>query len=55
MWGFPAVPVAFALACAFVAASRFAAEPLDSALGVLLVLAGYPVYLMWSRRLPRSR
>lgn len=53
MWGFPAVPVAFALACALVAASRFTAEPLDSLLGVALVLAGYPVYVWWSRRAPR--
>jgi APA family basic amino acid/polyamine antiporter len=50
MWGFPAVPVLFALACALVAIARIVAEPRASALGVLGVLAGYPVYRVWVRR-----
>ncbi len=50
MWGFPVVPVLFALACALVAGARVAAEPRDSAIGVLLVLAGYPVYRIWTHR-----
>jgi APA family basic amino acid/polyamine antiporter len=50
MWGFPLVPVAFALACAFVAVGRFAAEPRGSLFGVILVLAGLPVYYVWTRR-----
>lgn len=50
MWGFPAVPILFALACALVAFARVIAEPRDSVLGVLFVLAGYPVYLIWTRR-----
>jgi APA family basic amino acid/polyamine antiporter len=49
MWGFPVVPVLFALACALVAGARVAAEPRDSAIGVLFVLAGYPVYRIWTR------
>jgi APA family basic amino acid/polyamine antiporter len=54
MWGFPAVPIAFALACAFVAAGRFVAEPGDSVLGSLLVLSGLPVYYLWLRLRERS-
>ncbi len=50
MWGFPVVPILFALACAFVAIARIAAEPRASLLGIALVLAGYPVYRIWSRR-----
>lgn len=50
MWGFPAVPLLFALACALVAIARIVAEPGASALGVLGVLAGYPVYRVWVRR-----
>jgi APA family basic amino acid/polyamine antiporter len=50
MWGFPAVPIAFALACAFVATGRFIAEPRDSLLGVALALSGLPVYYLWARR-----
>ena len=50
MWGFPAVPVLFALACALVAVARIIAEPRASVLGVALVLAGYPVYRFWIRQ-----
>ena len=50
MWGFPAVPVLFAVACAFVALARIVAEPQASVLGIVLVLAGYPVYRFRSRR-----
>jgi APA family basic amino acid/polyamine antiporter len=48
--GFPVLPVVFALACAVVATGRFALEPRDSILGLLLVLAGLPVYVAWNRR-----
>jgi APA family basic amino acid/polyamine antiporter len=50
MWGFPAVPLLFALSCALVAGARIIAEPLASALGVALVVAGYPVYRLWIRQ-----
>ena len=50
MWGFPVVPWLFVLACALVAIARIVAEPGASMLGIALVLAGYPVYRIWSRR-----
>jgi APA family basic amino acid/polyamine antiporter len=50
MWGFPAVPLAFAIACGCVAVGRVIAEPRSSAWGVALVLAGLPVYHFWVRR-----
>ena len=50
MWGFPVVPWLFVLACALVAIARIVAEPGASRLGIALVLAGYPVYRIWSRR-----
>jgi len=49
LWGVPAVPLLFAAAAVFVAASQIAANPRTSALGVALVLAGLPVYALWSR------
>ena len=50
MWGFPAVPIAFALACGLVAFGRVIAEPRSSAWGVALVLAGLPFYYLWVHR-----
>ena len=48
--GAPLGPLVFAAAAAFVAVSQIVAQPRDSALGVLLVLAGLPVYAWWARR-----
>ena len=42
--GGTAVPLLFAAAAAFVAVSQIAAEPANSAVGLLIVLAGLPVY-----------
>src|SRR2546426_3780345 len=46
--GFPAVPLVFAAAAAVVAVSQIVAQPRDSAMGLLLVLAGLPVYVLWA-------
>ena len=46
--GFPAVPLVFAAAAAVVAVSQIVAHPRDSAMGLLLVLAGLPVYVLWA-------
>ncbi len=50
--GAPVLPLAFAAAALFVAVSQIAAQPRDSAVGLLLVLAGLPVYAWWTRRRP---
>jgi len=50
LWGVPAVPLLFAAAAVFVAASQIAANPRTSGFGLALVLAGLPVYFTWSRR-----
>jgi APA family basic amino acid/polyamine antiporter len=52
MPGAPLVPAVFAVAAAAVAVSQIVARPRDSALGLLLVIAGLPVYALWAR--PRS-
>ena len=46
----PALPIAFAMAALLVALNQIAAAPLDSLTGLVLVLVGWPVFLLWSRR-----
>jgi APA family basic amino acid/polyamine antiporter len=48
--GVPFVPLGFAAAALFVAVSQIVAHPRDSAGGLLLVLAGVPIYAWWARR-----
>jgi APA family basic amino acid/polyamine antiporter len=50
--GGPAVPALFAVCAALVAASQLIADPGNSAIGLVLVLAGLPVYVWWSRARP---
>jgi APA family basic amino acid/polyamine antiporter len=47
---FPALPLAFAAVAIVVVANQIAEQPLESAAGLLLVLAGWPVYHLWVRR-----
>ena len=49
-WGYPVAPALFVAASAAIVVTQLAAEPADSAVGLLLVLAGLPVYLLWLRR-----
>jgi APA family basic amino acid/polyamine antiporter len=44
VWGYPYTPALFALASAAIVVTRFVSEPLDSALGLGLVVLGLPVY-----------
>ena len=46
----PVLPIAFAMAALLVALNQIAAAPLDSLTGLVLVLIGWPVFLLWSRR-----
>jgi basic amino acid/polyamine antiporter, APA family len=46
---YPLVPVLFIVASALIVLNEVAARPLDSALGLGIVLAGLPVFLFWSR------
>lgn len=47
--GFPAVPLLFAAASLAIVANQLISEPGESATGLLLVAAGWPVYLIWQR------
>ena len=48
----PLLPVLFAIVSAGVVASVVASNPMRSALGATLLLAGVPAYLYWRRRAP---
>lgn len=50
LWGAPLVPLVFAVTAVLVALSRVVAHPKDSAAGLVLVIAGLPVYALWARR-----
>jgi APA family basic amino acid/polyamine antiporter len=55
---FPVLPMTFATISLLVVVNQIAAQPLESAVGLLLVLAGWPIYQLWLRRTlgsPRSR
>src|SRR2546425_6329541 len=46
--GFPVIPLVFAATAAVVALSQIEAHPRDSMMGLLLVFAGLPVYVLWA-------
>lgn len=50
VWAYPVVPVVFIVASAAVVATQIASTPIDSAIGLGLVLLGLPVYWLWSRQ-----
>jgi len=50
IWGFPLVPALFAISALIVVAIQVNADPLDSAIGLGLVLTGLPVYYVWTRK-----
>jgi APA family basic amino acid/polyamine antiporter len=49
VWGYPLVPAVFILSTAAIVANQIATEPRDSVAGLLIVLAGVPVYFLGSR------
>lgn len=48
--GHPVVPALFILVSLVVVANQVASQPVDAAIGLLLVAAGLPVYHIWMRR-----
>lgn len=50
VWGYPWVPLAFAVSAFAIVANQVAVEPAESLVGLGLVLAGLPVYHLWARR-----
>ena len=50
VWGYPVAPLLFIVACAAIVINQIAEDPKESAFGLLLVAADWPVYYFWSRR-----
>jgi APA family basic amino acid/polyamine antiporter len=48
--GHPYTTALFVLTCAGIVGSTIASHPADSAAGLIILFAGIPVYLYWSRR-----
>jgi APA family basic amino acid/polyamine antiporter len=54
VWGYPVLPAIFVISAAVIVIHQFVSQPAESAGGILLVLAGLPVYFWWTRRRTRS-
>ncbi|HWP36984.1 MAG TPA: amino acid permease [Gemmatimonadales bacterium] len=54
VWGYPVVPVLFALSSGAIVVNQVITAPGESAAGLGLVAAGLPVYLLWRRRASAS-
>ena len=50
VWGYPVVPLLFIAASLGIVFSQIASDPKQAALGLLVVVLGYPVYYGWIRR-----
>ena len=46
---YPVVPILFIVASLAIVVMQIADVPLDSAIGLGMVLVGWPVYLIWTR------
>jgi APA family basic amino acid/polyamine antiporter len=49
VWGYPVVPLIFIICSAYIVINQIATDPAESRMGLLLVGAGWPVY-MWLRK-----
>jgi basic amino acid/polyamine antiporter, APA family len=50
MPGVPLIPIVFAVTSFAIAVNQIRVDPLNSTIGLLMVLAGLPVYALWVRR-----
>ncbi len=49
VWGYPAVPVIFIASSLYIVINQILHDPAESAVGLLFVLIGLPVYFLWLR------
>jgi len=55
VWGYPWIPILFALSAFAIVANQIVVESADSVMGLGMVLLGLPVYYLWSRKGYRAR
>ena len=53
IWGYPTLPLVFAVASGLIVLNQVIADPAESALGLGVVALGLPVYLYWTRHAHR--
>jgi len=49
-WGYPVIPAVFGLAMLLIAGNSLLEKPVESFIGLLIMLAGLPVYYYWSKK-----
>jgi len=54
-WGYPVLPVLFIVSTAFIVINQLLSDPRESTIGLLIVLAGLPVYYLRASRRASSR
>jgi APA family basic amino acid/polyamine antiporter len=54
LWGYPVAPAIFIVASLVIVVIQITAVPLDSLIGLGMVLIGWPIYVVWSRRSVRA-
>jgi APA family basic amino acid/polyamine antiporter len=54
-WGFPVIPVGFAVVCLAIVVSQIVTDSRQSLIGLGLVVVGLPVYYFWRRAHGRNR
>ena len=54
VWGYPVVPAIFILFCIGLFLNTIITRPREAAIGLTLILAGIPVYLLFKRKYPSS-
>jgi len=50
IWGYPVIPTIFILSSVAIIANQMISDPLESLYGLVLVLIGLPVYLLWIKK-----
>jgi APA family basic amino acid/polyamine antiporter len=53
LWGYPVLPVVFALSSGLIVVNQLVADPREAAFGLVVVAAGIPVYYYWTRHAHR--
>lgn len=48
VWGYPVLPIAFSLAALAIVANTLARSPREALIGIALVAAGVPIFLLWN-------
>lgn len=53
VWGYPALPIVFALASGAIVVNQIVSDPAESATGLAIVAVGLPIYFLWTRHAHR--